>query len=563
MFSFLNLNKIVKDKGLILVLISFLLLNLWHPFFLGYIIDDWNYITHYHYLHNLPDNPFNFQILNYFMQCFGNRPITAITFYIGYSFAGGTNYLIWHFWLLFLYFIAIITFRRFSNKFLELLNLRTRKIIDEFPVLFFMASPWLLAYNHWISLSMSLPFLIFFNLSMLFLLKSWITEKNYFFLSSFFLLISYLSYEAFYFQWILFLAIGFLILKNQQDYKKKIIVPFIVFSIVQIIVIIWNRISIPYFAYIVNKATNPYLIQTFLANIISLPYVFVYSFLYLSIILIPIFAYLLIIFFRRSSNKFEKDLYIISALFAIGIMLSLFLFAAAGYSIWGLGMRSRTLIVFSFYVSIFLGVVLNYIYLHNLIKKNTIKYLVISTLFLLSLQNVSNTLDWVKAWNIQKEVILKIPFEKIKQTDKNAIILIDGVNKYNWVSVFDTQWSINAQINFGKYVVLKQKYIDSSVYRNYCVGRAILHPIKNTALVNYWNGKTLYQFYPSKNEEHQNNLKSYFYSRNYSVDGSELWVWNMGNNQFKKIKSESKLTFGPIKNYDYWLTSLWNSLKNK
>lgn len=563
MTRFFNLNKFYKDRGFLLVLTLFLLLNIWHPFFLGYIIDDWNYITHYHFLHNLPEKPFNFQILNYYMQCFGNRPVTAITYYLGYSLSGGTNYFMWHLWVIFLYFISIITFRAFSLKFLELINLRTRKLVDEFPVLLFLAAPWLLAYNHWISLSMTLPFFIFFNLSMLFLLKSWSGDKAYFYVASFFLAISYLAYEAFYFQWLIFFVIGFLYFENKKEVKKKIIFPFFLFSFVQVIVIIWNRISIPYFSYLVNKSANPYLFQTFIANLISLPYAFVYSFIYASIILVPIFIYFFILFYKNRDSIYGKKIIRILLLFAIGLIVSLLLFASAGYSIWGLGMRSRTMIVYSYYFAIFNGILINYLYLNNHLEKKKINYLVTTIIVLLSLTNLFHSYDWVKAWEIQKQVILNIPVEKIRDTDKDAIIIIDGINKYNWVSVFDTQWSINAQINFGKYVIRKQKSIDSSIYRSYCVGRAIIHPLKNTILVNYWNGKTLTQNYPDKKENRGDSLKSYFYTRNFSINGTELWVWKMNDNHFEKIKPESKLTFEPIKNYDYWLTLLWNKIKNR
>ncbi len=558
-------NKIFKinfGNSTFLLFTFFFILNIWHPFSLGFFADDWNYITHYKFLAQLPENPFNYNIFNYFLQCFGNRPVVSLTFYLGYSICGGTNFVLWQFWTLILWLLSIFTFRLVSKEFFKILGYCKNSFLQEFATVIFGLSPWMMAYNHWISLSMNLPFLIFFNLAIYYFLKSYQNHETYFFRSAFFLLLSYLSYEAFYFQWFLFLIFVFKYKGFRKVYHKNILIPFVLFSFVQIVVILWNRISIPFFKYIVIKSLDPYTLQLFVANLLSLPYVWIASFVIGSIILIPLLIFIIVKIFKynKANHLARNEIMLLSTIFVLGLLLSLALFAVAGYSIWGLGMRSRTMIVFAWYLSLYIGYLVLFVDYHKVIFSKTIYAIVIIIIVDLTFSNIQNSLDWRTTWEIEKEVIAKIPTRKILSTDKNAIILVNLPYKYHWISLFDYQWSINAQMNYGKSVIFKSNY-DTTFFRFFFVGNNIIHPIKNVPVVNYWNGKELFQFYdmPKKNKE--DDLKGYFYTREFKMSGSELWVWNYPENTFTKITNNEKFEFEKIKNYDYWITYLYNKFK--
>jgi hypothetical protein len=259
----------------------------------------------------------------------------------------------------------------------------------------------------------------------------------------------------------------------------------------------------------------------------------------------------------------RKKTVTIYLLFLFGVIISLGLFSAVGYSVWGLGGRGRTLIIFSFYFVIIFGIIINILSRksHKIFK--FVKLVSIGFIILFGWNSIRNSLDWATSWDIQKKNIKNITIEQLQKTGKNDLILINTQFRNNWVSVFDAQWAIYPQLNYGRLMLGKfagkSADIDTSLYRKFIIGKNIIHPVKNTPYINYWDGCKLYQYYEEVNSK--TGLGDGFYSKQLSYEGENLWLWNFYSNKLVKIKKVGSIRFEPQKNYDYWITQLYYHFK--
>ncbi|OGU59858.1 MAG: hypothetical protein A2X64_04095 [Ignavibacteria bacterium GWF2_33_9] len=541
----------------------FLIIYAWHPFKLGYYSDDWNYLANLRFEHHISQTPFNLDILQHYLNCFGNRPFTAIFWYMGYSLFNDSNIGGWQIYVLLIAFSMFFSFRLFYKKFIEFIGIKTNTIFDNIPILFFIVIPWISAFTNWISVSMSTMAVTFFLLFLYYLFKGWLEGREYLLKTSIFLVLSLFTYESFYFQWIIFFYIGWIFKDKILSGKKAFKLPLIIYSIIQISAIAWNRFSVPYFDYLVVKTSNAYLLPTFLANVISMPYAVAASFVEHSVFIIPL---LLVIFFfsfgngkwKLLSNKIHIRIFIS---FVFGILISIGLYAMVGYSIWGLGGRSRTLIVFTLYFLLFLGIVINQVQKKSLNWYKLLRISMISILLLFGWNNVRNALDWNKSWKMQKKTITDFNYDVIQKIESEDIILVDLPFRERWVSVFDAQWAVNAQLNYGKYILDRNfSSINSNHYRLFVLGKNIIHPVKNEPFQNYWDGEYLYQFYKDVNSK--TGFDAVFYSREIKFSGNKLWLIKT-DNSIKEITANQFIKLEPQKNYDYWITEIYSKYIKK
>lgn len=553
-----NINNSTK-RDLIILSGFFLIMYFFRPFLVGFYADDWSYIANFEYVLGYKFAPFSTDLFAYYFNCFANRPITGLTYYLAHSICGTGNPVAWQFFVMSLVYLCSVTFYFFAKRLAELVGGGRRFAL--FSALLFLAVPWQSANFMWISLAMSLPSVIFFNLSSVYLLKSKLSDWKMISISSVFFMLSVFTYESFYFQSFFVLGMLFLLNRDVPNRKRNAALTFSVFSFVMALAIVWNRLAINFSDNIVTKSGNQYTIQTFGANLVALPYALTISFLWAAPIVFAILAFIAYKYFKQSradswlSGVGRRFL----SMSALGVIASMLVYAIAGYSVWGLGMRSRTMTVVSFY----LPLVISFLFSSALRAETSYRALAYMKMALLAVFMVCSTVqvfDWAKAWELQKSVIASMPNEKIFATDKDALIMIDGEFKHEWVSVFDADYAINAQMNAGPVMLgISNASLQGIPQRNFCIGRALVHPIKNDIYKNDWRNDTLFGYYASVVAD--NSLKTSYYTRTKETYGSELYLWDTRTNEFKKMPDSCTIALTPFENYDKWLTDIWSRIK--
>lgn len=555
------------NNSLFLPIILFLLLYIWHPFFLGIYSDDWGLLLSFFVDKPGDMTPFSFDRLYYFFLQFTNRPVTGFLYYLISSICSYNIFLI-HLVILFLVLLSILSLNLFLKEFFKFIEFEYSEKYTTLTLIFWISSPWILGVTVWLSSSLTLVSMIFFHLSTYFLLKSWRNGKKTYILAILFYLLSCFTYESFYFHFLIIIAFGFILRKQKQLSLKALIVPTIYYTVVVLTAIIWNRYSLTVFEKSVHKGANSYLFQTFLANIVSLPYTLIASIVELSFILVPAFLIILYFFIKaillgkqKDSIEFKKILLYVTFII-FGIILGLFIYSGAGYTVWGIGSRSRTLLVPSFYFSLLFSFFIYYINKYLLNKRKLLDYLIIITIVSLSIINIIRGTEWHEAWVEQKEIISKVPVEALSRYDSTTTVIFDGPYKKNWISVIDANWAIDFQFKYGHLFNKSNSEFKPLTNVNFEVGRGMVHPVLNKPYSIYWDGSKIITGYDF-DTVFLRKLKEKYYNKIDTIPAKNLIVWHYDSNLLEYFEPPVKITLEPFYNYDYWITWIWTYIFKK
>jgi len=539
----------------------FLALYIWHPFALGIYSDDWGLLLSFFVDKPGDMSPFALDRLQFFVLEFANRPLSGFLYYLVSSICNYDIFLV-HLIILFLLILTIFSLNLFYKELYKLINIGHIEAFTTISLTFWIASPWILGFTVWLSSALNLASLIFFLLSSYILLKNWRLGKNKFLLASLLYLLSCLTYESFYFQYLIIIGIGFIFKIQNRLGKKALVLPLSLYSFVLLIAIVWNRYSSTIFGQAIHKETNSYWIQTFIANLFALPYSLFASVLELSYILAPIcliITYLLLktlILEKKHDNREIKSLIFVVKLIVIGILLAILIYSFAGYTIWGIGSRSRTLIVPSIYFPLLFSIFFYIIAKYSNIKKKYLYILIIITIICLSIMNIIRSIEWHNAWLYQKEIISKLPTEQLQNLDSTTTVIFDGPYRQNWISIIDAAWAIDFQFKYGHIYNKNESDFQPSTNANFEVGRAMMHPILNKPYNLYWDGEYIYTGYDFDSIS-LNSLKAKYYNKIDTIRAKKLIIWHYDNNTLEYPTAPIKLSFQPFYNYDYWITWIW------
>ncbi|MEM4261259.1 MAG: hypothetical protein QXG00_08495 [Candidatus Woesearchaeota archaeon] len=512
-------------------------------------------------------SPFAFDRLNYFLLEFANRPISGILYYLVSSICGYNIFLV-HIIILVLLILTIFSLKLFVTEFFKLLGIEEPEYYTILTLLFWISSPWILGITVWLSSALNIVSMIFFLLSSFFLLKSWNSGKNYYLIAILFYLLSCLTYESFFFQYVIIILIGLLLQIHKRLSKKAIIIPTILYTLATIAVIIWNRYSSLVFEKAIHKGTNTYWLPTFIANVISLPYSIFASVIEFSFILVPIFIILLFLLLKvlvsekKKNNDEIKKILILLLIISSGIILSLLIYSGAGYTIWGIGSRSRTLIVPSIYFAMLFSIAIYIIKKYTNLKKKYLNVIIVLIILSLSLINILRSFEWHDAWNYQKEIISKLPVEELSKYDSTTTVIFDGPYRKNWISIIDASWAIDFQFKYGHIFTYNKSELEPITKVNFEVGRGMFHPILNKPYSLYWDGEKIITGYGLDSISLQN-FKTKYYSKLDTLFCKKIIVWHYENNTLEYFEPPIKLSFEPFYNYDYWITWIWTNCLKK
>lgn len=525
--------------------------------------DDWVFLISYFTETPTISAPFSLDRLTHFMTVYANRPMSGIMFYLVNSICGHNIALV-HTFILSWILAALYSYYLFTREFFEFLSIRKASMVATLTALIWLVSPWTLGVTAWFSSSINLISFIFFSLSLYYLFRGLRSGKHTFAKVGLFYLLSVLTYESFFFQYFIFIAIAWLFIKEKGFDKKVLINHFIILSVIVAMTVVWNRLAPTIFDAVINKVINPYFLQTLVVNIVSFPYVLIASFGVFELIALAVFVPTIIYFsikLKKNSGGFKplfrSKKFKILLLLASGIFAGFFLYSAAGYTMWGMGSRSRTMFVASFYIPLIVVIIAAKIAQLNSISR-AMKTRMAFALFTLSFAALLvNKFDWIEAEREQKDVIMKFPAEQVDHLDTNDMVVIVAPFRHQWISQFDAPWSIKNQMRYGKSFYEGDELVRATDSK-FVVGRGVVHPVSGEHYQIYWDGELLYQGYGLE-EEAKKIDKNFYYNRAESFTAKRLYIWNYYDDTLEQITEPRVFEYEPYYNYDYWVTWIYKN----
>lgn len=489
--------------------------------------------------------------------------MSGIMFYLVNSICGHNIALV-HTFILSWILAALYSYYLFTREFFEFLSIRKASMVATLTALIWLVSPWTLGVTAWFSSSINLISFIFFSLSLYYLFRGLRSGKHTFAKVGLFYLLSVLTYESFFFQYFIFIAIAWLFIKEKGFDKKVLINHFIILSVIVAMTVVWNRLAPTIFDAVINKVINPYFLQTLVVNIVSFPYVLIASFGVFELIALAVFVPTIIYFsikLKKNSGGFKplfrSKKFKILLLLASGIFAGFFLYSAAGYTMWGMGSRSRTMFVASFYIPLIVVIIAAKIAQLNSISR-AMKTRMAFALFTLSFAALLvNKFDWIEAEREQKDVIMKFPAEQVTHLDTNDMVVIVAPFRHQWISQFDAPWSIKNQMRYGKSFYEGDELVRATDSK-FVVGRGVVHPVSGEHYQIYWDGELLYQGYGLE-EEAKKIDKNFYYNRAESFTAKRLYIWNYYDGTLEQITEPRVFEYEPYYNYDYWVTWIYKN----
>ncbi|MCB0703109.1 MAG: hypothetical protein KDC55_10430 [Ignavibacteriae bacterium] len=559
----MNIKSYIENHPFSIVIVFFVFIYIWQPFFAGMYSDDWVFLISYFTETPNISAPFSLDRLTHFMTVYANRPMSGIMFYLVNSICGHNIALV-HTFMLSWILAALYSYYLFTREFFEFLSIRKASMVATLTALIWLVSPWTLGVTAWFSSSINLISFIFFSLSLNYLFRGLRLGKHSFAKVGLFYLLSVLTYESFFFQYFIFIAIAWLFIKEKGIDKKVLINHFIILSVIVAMTVIWNRIAPSIFDAVINKVINPYFLQTLVVNIVSFPYVLIASFGVFELLALAVFVPTIIYFIIKLKRNagglkplFRTKKFKILLLLASGIFAGFFLYSAAGYTMWGMGSRSRTMFVASFYIPLIVVIIAAKIAQLNSISR-VMKTRIAFTLFTLSFAALLvNKFDWIEAEREQKDVIMKFPAEQVDHLDTNDMVVIVAPFRHQWISQFDAPWSIKNQMRYGKSFYEGDELVRATDSK-FVVGRGVVHPVSGEHYQIYWDGELLYQGYGLE-EEAKKIDKNFYYNRAESFTAKRLYIWNYYDDTLEQITEPRVFEYEPYYNYDYWVTWIYKN----
>jgi hypothetical protein len=559
----LSFKEHINKHQFTIVTIIFVVLYAWQPFFAGIYSDDWGFLLSYFTENPNPSAPFSIDRLEHFMKVYTNRPLSGVMYYIVNSICGYDVVLV-NLLMIVGVFITLYCFYLFAKELFEFLEYKSPNLLGSLASLIWLVSPWTLGATVWYSSSINLLAIIFFSLSMRYFFKGLADNKGYYIRVSIYYLLSCLTYESFFFQYFIFILIAWLY-RNRKNISTQLLKRHSInLTIIIALAIAWNRLTSVLFISSIHKEFNPYFWQTILVNIVSFPYIVIKSFGALDFLMLAITLVSIIYIVRAyakshiAPSELLKSKQVRTVLLLLsGIFAGLLLYSAAGYTFWGLGSRSRTMFVASFYVPLILIVLTNLIYRLESLNIKFAKSMILLALTVSFASMFLCKLDWLRAESLQKKIIQSIPTDKFAMLDSNSTVIVVAPFRSDWISVIDAPWAVNTQMKYGQ-----SFYAGTSLHQaskaNFVVGRGLVHPVSNQHYQNYWDGKYLYQGYKLK-ENAADLDKNFYFTRLDKFRADQLYVWNYYDGTFKQIYQPQLLEYKPFYNYDYWVTWIYNN----
>jgi hypothetical protein len=213
-----------------------------------------------------------------------------------------------------------------------------------------------------------------------------------------------------------------------------------------------------FFGFGINRSLNPSVLETTWLSLRLLPSEFSKA------IVFPLFSWTVIFGLITGlilCTLFHPKTKIIVNVFlgiGFGCLISIFIFALAGYRVESIGVFSRTTVVISVWLSfipaLFIGVADKF----SSWFKWSLNSAPVLLLLILASSSIVNLQAWIISWDFQKELIKSIPVEElIRNAEKDSFVLVDVNKPKNSVEGLEGYWDLSSAL-LNQYPALREVF---------------------------------------------------------------------------------------------------------
>lgn len=339
-----------------------------------------------------------------------------------------------------------------------------------------------------------------------------------------FLVISLIS-ELF---WLAFIPIIILLIALDTEFsnwrkQKEAISLFIGFSSIQILLAALNRLLV-FLGLGTNRSFNPLVLETTWHSIRLLPSE-------LSKAVVSPLVFWTIGFFLVGglivSTSFHTKRKVIAGVFlaiGVGCLISILLFALAGYRVQSIGIFSRTTVVISVWLSLIPALAIAVAEKFSAWVKRSVNIASALLLLVLAFSSVINLQAWSRSWDFQKALLSSIPVEELnRMAEKDSFILIDAEKPENSVEGLEGVWDLSGAL-FVQYPALRDRFASK---RNRYFAALVDRSKKQTT----WDGTDIIQSWCHSPQVPLFQLGA----------PSQVYLWNYSARQLTRLDNPSQL----------------------
>ena len=400
----------------------------WRPFLLGFYSDDYALI-----LQPVALDLSAKQLLDFYSRMYANRPISGLLAY-HYLQLFADSAVLWH--------LAGAATCLLTGALLWLVLERLNRIgqpLDGDRLTWLTAIWWLLptsfGFVSWPTYVIHFPVVPLFLLSFFLLISNprlpWPATALALLVHG----LGLATHEAFYFQYLVPFAVLLLVRQDTRWRWRNWGGWLSAFTLAQGLAIVFNRLTRggP------KKQFDPEFILNRIVSVVEHPRFLVHAVIPLLIVSVAAFLLLQTVRrWRRHSRQIPAN-HALTVIFVGGLLLSVFLYLGAGYSIRPFGLGSRTTICVS---------VIAVLLLLPLLKQNpgfarATKAASWGVLLLLAVLSGIQGYHWHGSWRLQNEVMSRLPQRQLLEVERGALILCLVPNYDGHVVVFEDVWTLD------------------------------------------------------------------------------------------------------------------------
>jgi hypothetical protein len=422
----------------------------WRPFLLGFYSEDY-----FLFLKPLSEGIAPAPFFIYITNTFAHRPLSGLVAFFCAQVYGNHAFL-WH------CFAALTCLIIGGLLWLVLKQLnQLNDPLKDSQLAWLTALWWLLPTSYgfvsWPTHMVQLPVVPLFLLSFYFLIKDRSLSLKSFSLALFFYLLCLFTHEGFYLQYLVPFAILLLYKKEYRLSLRKWGLWLGAFTCVQGGAILFIHLV----AGGAHKQFDPVFTVNRILKVLQNPRYWVDAVIPLIIVIGSTYcAFRIYKTIRRNPGRIPHN----SLLFLIflgGLLLSVFLYLGAGYSIRPFGLGSRSTMCISV---LFIGLLL------PVLKSSTgslkiKKYLLWGLTLIMAVTSGVQGYHWHASWVLQKKVMVSIPEQQFLNFREPAIVLCLVPNYQGHVLVFEEFWTLEPAVHFN-YPQLRQKKLHFLPHKN-------------------------------------------------------------------------------------------------
>jgi len=381
---------------------------------------------------------------------------------------------------------------------------------------FWLLAPWGLAYTLWASAAIGNLALSFFCFSMTCLVTWQIGEfKNWIlvFIGALLYSAALTIYQSIWFAFIpIFILMAYEAIKSRIT-LKKILWAFLIFSFIQAYFIVISILKSP-------KVKNTNLIHTMIESFLTIPRVLSFSFssTQVAIYLILFGAALIYYLYRYRVEFFRRHQYFLLIPCLVGLLFSALIYASAGYQFSGSGEPSRTTVMLTFWLAMFLGIAFS---ASN--KYSPLSFIFTVLIIAPGLISYPKGIDpWIQSWNIQSELLARVKGDPFALTlQEGDIIYADVPLRVGPVAIFGAPWDISPAL------LLTWSIIRPDLIGGFPLKIQIIPPYP-TVMSYHYNQHT--------------DMGILTLGKDWEIEGKRLWVWSANSGKYKQITFSQSLS---------------------